>query len=87
MPPSVESQNGVIRQYVVKVTEDETSAVVLHYTNSTQVTVEDLHPYYTYTCSVAAETVEVGPYSTTIIIQLDEDRMQIKNFGKNLMIV
>lgn len=78
MPPSIESQNGVIQRYVVKVTEEETSTVMLHYANATQVTVEDLHPYYTYTCAVAAETVDVGPYSANIIIQLDEDSMEIK---------
>ena len=77
VPPSVESHNGVIRRYVIRITEEETSAVMLHYSNSSQVTVEDLHPYYTYMCAVAAETVEVGPYTTNIIIQLDEDSMKI----------
>jgi len=81
-PPAVESQNGVIRQYVIRITEEETSAVMLHYANSVQVMVEDLHPYYTYTCSVAAETVEVGPYSTNVTVQLDEDSMQIETLAK-----
>lgn len=77
----MESQNGVIWRYVIRITEEETSTVMLHYTNSTQVRVGNLHPYYTYICSVAAETVEVGPYST-IRIQLDEDSMLTLNISK-----
>lgn len=72
-PPSNESQNGIIRQYVIRIIEDETSTTTTYMTNSSQLTVNDLHPYYTYKCSVAAETVGVGPYTSVLTVQLDED--------------
>ena len=42
------------------------------YSNTTQVTLEHLHPFYTYTCRIAAETVGRGPFSEYITIQLPE---------------
>ena len=36
-------------------------------------TLTDLHPFYTYSCAVAAETVAVGPYTFPITVQLSEE--------------
>ena len=41
------------------------------------VVVDDLHPYYQYSCIVAAETVELGPFSAPVTIQLPEDGMKL----------
>ena len=71
-PPN-ESQNGIISQYVLRILEDDTSTTTLYYSNTTSTTVFGLHPYYIYKCSVAAETVDIGPYTAVITLQLDED--------------
>lgn len=34
---------------------------------------DNLHPYYTYQCTVAAYTVGVGPYTLPITVQLDPE--------------
>ena len=48
---------------------------MLSYTavNTTILTVPALHPFYNYTCIVAAVTVGVGPYSAPAVIQMPED--------------
>lgn len=62
-PPLEEEQNGVIRSYYINVTEVPTGYVreiVAHGDESIEI-VNQLHPYYLYTCSVAAYTVDLGP--------------------------
>ena len=73
-PPAPENQNGIILHYIVNITEMETG-IVFSYTavNSTILTVPALHPFYNYTCIVAAVTVGVGPYSAPAVIQMPED--------------
>ena len=70
--PLYESQNGIISQYVIRILEINTSTTTLYYSNTTNKTVNGLHPYYIYKCSVAAETVDIGPYTAIITLQLDE---------------
>ena len=76
--PPYESHNGIISQYVIHVLEDDTSTTTLYYSNTTTKTVFGLHPYYIYKCSVAAETVDIGPYTAVITLQLDEDSESLK---------
>ena len=45
--------------------------------NTTILSVPTLHPFYTYTCIVAAVTVGVGPYSATVEVELPEDGKQV----------
>ena len=71
--PPIESQNGIISQYVLRILEDDTSTTRFYYSNTTSTIVFGLHPYYIYKCSVAAETVDIGPYTAVITLQLDED--------------
>ena len=76
-PPPPEQRNGVITRYVINITglsEARQEPYVL-YTTKTNVVVGSLHPSYTYTCKVAAETnVGPGPFSITVA-QLPEDSM------------
>ena len=72
-PPANESQNGAIRQYIIKILEDDTSTTTEYNSSVSIITITDLHPYYTYKCSVAAETVDIGPYTAVLTVQLDED--------------
>ena len=45
-----------------------------HYaTDNTHITLADLHPFYTYSCSVAAETIDIGPFTAELTTQMPED--------------
>ena len=68
-------QNGLIRQYLINVTELDTGNYYSYSTTATEFTVAFLHPYYYYTCSVAAVTVAAGPFSDPITIQTEIDGM------------
>ena len=72
-PPSSDQINGYIRHYTVVVTERETASEFQEQPTNTQVTIQSLHPYYTYTCRVAAVTTGSGPYTGNLTIQLPED--------------
>ena len=63
-PPPYEERNGIIRQYVVelKTTDFDNITIVAAETN---VTATNLHPYTTYECTVAAETILIGVPSTS----------------------
>lgn len=74
-PPPFENRNGRIRAYHVQLREIETGSDSQYTINATEITVINLHPFYTYNCSVAAETVAIGPYSETLSIQLNEHSM------------
>ena len=65
---AAEKQNGIIRHYLVSVMEVETDEVDMYTAVGTQLNISGLHPYYTYTCVVAAVTNSVGPFSHNISI-------------------
>ena len=71
-PPPASHQNGVIRQYVIRITHTETNIAFSVNSATTSITVNDLIPLHTYSYSIAAETVAVGPYSEAIDITLPE---------------
>ena len=68
-PPSTEHHNGVIRNYTVRVVVQDTGEIFTHSTDQLSITVESLHPYYTYNFSVSAVTITPGPYSVPLIVQ------------------
>ena len=57
---------------MIAIHEVETGRNFTESSNTTQVTLEPLHPYYTYMCSIAAETVGRGPFSLHVTEQLPE---------------
>ena len=73
--PPPESHNGVIRHYIVSCTEDGTGAVFQRLTanSATERLVDSLHPFHSYTCSVAAVTVEEGPFSFNVTVTTAQD--------------
>ena len=78
-PP--EDPNGNIREYRVNVTEVETGRMFQVTTNTTSITIDSLHPYYTYNCTVVAVTIGPGPFSTVITVRTAEDgRFDYFNF-------
>ena len=72
--PPPDSQNGEIRYYTIKMLEEETDTQTWLSTSnsSTNITVESLHPYYSYRVSVAAFSVGLGPYSLQTSVQMPE---------------
>ncbi len=70
----INSQNGIINYYQVNLTESDTGTMfsLIAYSNELLI-VQDLHPYYLYHVSVAAYTVEIGPYSAILSFQTNQD--------------
>lgn len=71
--PLIDHINGVLDYYSIKLYEVETALYYTYHRNNTSLSLNDLHPYYTYSVSVAAVTVEVGPYSDKITFTTFQD--------------
>ena len=54
-------------------TEQETGIVYMYTEYSTYITVQSLHPAYTYEFTIAAYTVGLGPFSNSFNITLAEE--------------
>ena len=68
-PPLPAFQNGMIRRYLICVTEIETGNSFNYSTSLNLYMLHSLHPYYRYEIEVAAETIAPGPFSTPFIVQ------------------
>lgn len=55
--------------------EIESGETILETSTTTEISIENLHPFYNYNCSVAAETIAIGPYTGNLSVQLDEYSM------------
>lgn len=66
-PPPVD-WNGLIRSFIINITEHNTGVEYQLMTTSNEIHVNFLHPFYRYLCSVAAVTVSAGPYSTLVVV-------------------
>lgn len=74
LPPNDEHQNGVIRAYVINITEVATGNTWQQtIENDTDAFIEALHPFYLYSFSVAAQTTALGPFTTPIVVEMPED--------------
>lgn len=77
MPPTTH-HNGIIRHFVIIITEINTGSKFQLTSEATSEVVSSLHPFYTYEVVVAAVTTDIGPFSDSIVFQLPEDgKMQI----------
>ena len=65
-------QNGIIRQYRLTILDVAGEARVIN-TTETSVNVAALNPFTMYTCTVAAETIAVGPYTLPVQIVTPQD--------------
>ena len=74
-PPVEEDRNGIIRRYIINITELNSGNEYQLENASTEITVQDLHSFYRYSYSVAAETVALGPFTPASIIEMPEDGM------------
>ena len=65
-------QNGIIRHYRVTILDIAGQARVIN-TTETSVNVAALNPFTMYTCTVAAETIAVGPSTLPVQIVTPQD--------------
>ena len=88
-PPRFEDRNGIIREYIINITEINTgnswqqargngteTGDFWHQTvgNNTVTTfIDSLHPFYLYSFSIAARTIALGPFSASVIVEMPED--------------
>ena len=72
-PPPIDQRNGIIREYMVTVTEVTTEMTMNYTSDSTSLTLSSLHPFYTYYLTLAAYTIQYGPSSAVFNITMPED--------------
>ena len=73
-PPPPRQQNGVIRQYHISQNETNTG-ILTTYTRGgdhNELVVRFLHAHYRYLFTIAAETVEQGPFSNPVAVTTSE---------------
>ena len=77
--PSFELQNGIIRSYHINVTELETGQMWSYVTPGidTLLILNSLHPFYQYNCSIAANTIALGPTAYTVIQTQSEGTLSL----------
>ena len=71
-PPESHLLNGVIQHYIVILNNNETGQSTLLTSEYTNIYITNLHPFYTYSCSVVAVTVGSSP-AINISFQMPED--------------
>ncbi|KAL5477126.1 hypothetical protein EMCRGX_G023872 [Ephydatia muelleri] len=72
-PPDPSYRNGVVRGYLVVISEMETSRPLYFNTSTPPLSIPSLHPFYTYNCSVSAYTVGLpGPYSSSYLVRMPQ---------------
>ena len=76
-PPGYNDQNGVITYYSISVVEIETGSIFQYISYTTTVTIQSLHPAYTYQYRIAAYTIRLGPYSDPINITTAEEGIHL----------
>ena len=75
-PPAPEGQNGIITSYTVLITEVLTNTTTTHQRDGsrTEIVITGLHPYYDYSCAVAAQTsVGLGPFGAPFTVTTHQD--------------
>ena len=72
-PPETSQQNGVIRSYTVNIQEEETGRSFSVNSTTTELSIGNLHPFYTYHFAVAAVTISQGPFTYEYTLQTLED--------------
>ena len=76
LPPKPNSQNGIIQYYVLQLHNSDTGLSTTINSLPADITnhfLSYLHPFYSYTCSIAAVTIGTGPSSRNVSFQMPED--------------
>ena len=66
--PQNDLRNGLVRYFIIRVTENETQTVSNSSIYDTAREFVGLHPHYNYIVDISAYTVDEGPYSTPITV-------------------
>ena len=74
-PPLLADQNGVIQSYLINISVVETGTLLQLTSQTNAQNISGLHPFYTYTLTVAAVTIGPGPYGLVLTIRMPEDGM------------
>ena len=69
-------QNGIIRYYVIYVSDLSGKTSWELTSNVTRILIDNLQPFRLYSCSVAAFTIGVGPVSNTVTVRLPQTGQQ-----------
>lgn len=80
-PPALSQQNGVIDFYNISITDATTTTQTSLEVSSehTQQVIASLHPYYLYEFRIAAATISLGIYSSSLALRTLQD-------GKKLLL-
>ena len=81
-----EEKNGIIRRFIINITELNSGTEFQLENATTEITIQNLHPFYRYSYSVAAETVALGPFTLGFIIEMPEDGKLTKAIMLNILI-
>ena len=69
-PPPPEHRNGIIELYIITITATDTDEQFQEMSMYNTTIIGSLHPFYTYKFSIAAQTIEIGPFTSPVIIQM-----------------
>lgn len=83
--PRAADHNGIIRNFTVSVTEENTRRQILITSHASSQRIDSVHPYYNYTCVVAAVTVSAGPFSVPITVTTAEAGIRIMYYALCIM--
>ena len=72
-------------EYHINITEVDTGNILSLVSYASHISVQFLHPYYTYASTVSAVTIEEGPYSEMFITTTPEDGKIIKGYSMLLL--
>lgn len=74
-PPLIHTQNGPISGYVLSITgiNSDEEFELYSYQDINTIIVTNLHPFYTYTYTIAANGTGVGPFSPALSLQMPEE--------------
>ncbi len=75
-PPAPEGQNGIITSYTLLINELLTDTNITYQRDGshTEVVITGLHPYYDYSCAVAAQTsAGLGPFGSPFTVRTHQD--------------
>ena len=75
--PPPEYHNGIIRKFYINITEVDTGIKFQRISFGTSLTISSLHPFYIYWFSVAAFTVDLGPFTEPLVMQMPQDGKDI----------
>ena len=88
--PRIDQRNGVIRNYNIRQYETITG-IVTNYTQGgdhTELIIGSLHAHYQYQFTIAAETVQQGPFSTPVtVITLEAGEHTLMVTGNLLLFI